>query len=347
MQALVLESTKNLAIREIDLPQALGPHDVRIAIHTVGICGSDLHYYHHGAIGPFVVNAPMVLGHEASGTVVETGSAVTTLKVGDRVCMEPGIPNPHSKATRLGIYNLDPDVQFWATPPVHGCLLPHVVHPEAFTFKLPESISYAEGALVEPLATGIHAANKAKIHPGDTAVVIGAGTIGALTVLAALASGCGQVFVADIEPAKLEILSATPGIVPVQVPQENLVETVHQRTDGWGVDLVFEATGSPRVFHDLFKLLRPGGAAVLIGMPGQPIPIDIVEAQAKEIRLETVFRYAHVYPRALALMASGKINVAPMASKSFAFQESIQAFDFASSNPKGVIKTQIVMEGKD
>jgi len=133
MRALVLEKKGELALREIALPLDVGPDDVKIAIHTVGVCGSDVHYYTHGAIGPFVVREPMILGHEAAGEIVEVGADVTELKVGDRVCMEPGIPDPASRATRLGKYNLDPAVRFWATPPVHGCLTPEVVHPAAFT----------------------------------------------------------------------------------------------------------------------------------------------------------------------------------------------------------------------
>jgi D-xylulose reductase len=182
MEALVLEKVHELKIREIHLPETLGAHDVRIKLHTVGVCGSDVHYYEWGAIGPFVVREPMVLGHEASGTVIEVGEQVTNLKVGDRVCMEPGIPDPNSKATRLGIYNLDPAVQFWATPPVHGVLRPTVVHPAAFTFKLPDNVSFAEGAMVEPLAVGMHATSKARVKPGDVAVVMGAGPIGMLNI---------------------------------------------------------------------------------------------------------------------------------------------------------------------
>lgn len=139
MEALVLEKKDVLNLRDIELDETLGPHDVRIALRTVGICGSDVHYYTHGAIGQFVVREPMVLGHEASGVVVEVGAEVKHLKVGDRVCMEPGIPDPNSKATLLGMYNLDPAVRFWATPPVHGVLRPTVVHPAAFTFKLPDN----------------------------------------------------------------------------------------------------------------------------------------------------------------------------------------------------------------
>jgi D-xylulose reductase len=145
----------------------VGPNDVRIAVHTVGICGSDIHYYEKGAIGPFVVREPMILGHEASGTVTEIGRDVKTLKVGDRVCMEPGIPDPEGRATRLGIYNLDPSVRFWATPPIHGCLRETVVHPAAFTFKLPANISYAAGAMA-PTSSSRQAAAPGSTRPSST-----------------------------------------------------------------------------------------------------------------------------------------------------------------------------------
>ena len=148
MKALVLERKGELRLRDVDLPLTVGPHDVKIAIENVGVCGSDVHYFTHGRIGPFVVKEPMVLGHEASGRVVEVGAGVEHLKVGDRVCMEPGIPDPTSRASRIGMYNVDPSVVFWATPPVHGCLTPYVVHPASFTYRLPDSVSFAEGAMV-------------------------------------------------------------------------------------------------------------------------------------------------------------------------------------------------------
>ena len=156
MKALVLEKKGDITIRDIDIDESMGPNDVKIAIHSVGVCGSDVHYYTHGAIGPFVVKEPMVLGHEASGTIMEVGKEVIDLKPGDRVCMEPGIPDPMSKASLRGMYNLDPSVVFWATPPVHGVTRPSVVHPARFTFKLPDNVSYGEGAMVEPLAVGMH-----------------------------------------------------------------------------------------------------------------------------------------------------------------------------------------------
>jgi D-xylulose reductase len=258
--------------------------------------------------------------------------------------MEPGIPDPNSRATRLGIYNLDPQVRFWATPPVHGCLRPAVVHPAAFTFKVPDNVSFAEAAMVEPLAVGMHAANKAAIRPGDVAVVIGAGPIGMVTALAALAGGASSVMITDVQQPKLDLASTLGPITPVNVSKQNLKEAVDAATDGWGADIVFEASGTARAAAAVFEPLCPGGRVVFIGMTGEPIAYDVVGASVKEARVEHVFRYAHVYPRALALMRSGKIDVKPLITDTFSFDESVKAFDFASDMPAHSVKAQIVLE---
>jgi D-xylulose reductase len=342
MKALVLEKAKQLTLRDIHIEEHLGTSDVRIKIHTVGICGSDVHYYQHGAIGPFIVKQPMVLGHEASGTVIEVGKDVKHLKVGDRVCMEPGIPDPNSKASRLGMYNLDPAVRFWATPPVHGCLRETLVHPAIFVFKLPENVGFDEGALVEPFAVGLHAARKAQIKPGDIALVIGAGTIGLVTAIAAIAGGCSQVIIADIVQEKLDFASRM-GMMAVNVVRESLNERVSGITNGWGADIVFEASGSEAAVSKVFEPLCPGGRVVFIGMPIRPVPIDIVSAQVKEARMETIFRYAHVYPRALSLMESGKVNLKPLITDRYRFEESIAAFEYAANPKPSSVKIVIEM----
>jgi D-xylulose reductase len=344
MQAVVLEKVASLNLREIEIDEPLGPHDVRVGIHTVGVCGSDVHYYKHGAIGPFVVREPMVLGHEAAGVVIETGSAVTSLKAGDRVCMEPGVPDPNSRATRLGLYNLDPAVRFWATPPVHGCLRPSVVHPAAFTFKMPDNVSFAEGAMVEPLAVGMHAANKARLRPGDVGVVLGAGPIGMVTALAALAGGCSQVLITDVQQPKLELAATLGPITPVNVATENLAAVVREATDGWGADVVFDAVGLPQSVSQALEVVCPGGCVVLIGMPGEPVPFDVVAAQVKEARIETIFRYAHVFPRALALMGSRKIDMRPLITDRYGFTDSVAAFDYACRMKPSSVKVQIEFE---
>ncbi|MBN2212232.1 MAG: NAD(P)-dependent alcohol dehydrogenase [Sedimentisphaerales bacterium] len=344
MKALVLEKKGVLALRDIDIKETLGPEDVRIKIHTVGICGSDVHYYQDGVIGAFVVRKPMVLGHEASGTVVETGRNVTSLKKGDRVCMEPGIPNPISRASRQGIYNMDPEVRFWATPPIHGVLRESVVHPAALTYKLPDNISFGEGAMVEPLAIGMHAATKAQIKPGDTAVVIGAGTIGVVTALSALAGGCSKIILAEIKQDKLELACSLGPMIPVNVQKQNLTEVVMDLTDGWGADIIFEASGSPAAAESLFGPLCPGGLVVYIGSPVKPVPLNIGYANTKEACIKTIFRYAHVYPRAIALMESGKINLKPLITDTYAFADSIKAFEYTCNMKPSSIKVQITME---
>ncbi|TPK94825.1 MULTISPECIES: NAD(P)-dependent alcohol dehydrogenase [unclassified Mesorhizobium] len=346
MRALVLEKKGELSLREIALPQDVGPDDVRIAIHTVGVCGSDVHYYTHGAIGSYIVREPMVLGHEASGTIVETGANVTSLKVGDRVCMEPGVPNLASRAAKLGIYNVDPDVRFWATPPVHGILAPYAVHPAAFTYRLPDNVSFAEGAMVEPFAIGMQAAARARIVPGDVAVVVGCGPIGIMIALAALAGGCSKVLISDFSAPKLEIAAQYAGIVPVNIGEQSLVDAVRSATDNWGADIVFEASGSPKAFANLFDIVRPGGAVVLVGLPVETVELNVPAAIAKEVRIETVFRYANIFDRALQLIASGKVDLKPLITGTYDFDESIKAFERAAQGKPQDVKLQILLTGE-
>lgn len=343
MQGLVLERQGELALREVMIEEAVGPNDVRIAIHTVGICGSDVHYYMHGAIGPYVVRAPMVLGHEASGTVIEVGADVRHLAVGDRVCMEPGVPDLNSRASREGMYNVDPAVRFWATPPIDGVLRPEVIHPAAFTYKLPDNVTFAEAAMVEPFAVGMQAAVKARIKPGDVAAVVGSGTIGIMIALAALAGGCSRVYISDFAAAKLAIAGGYDGIVAVDLNVESLALVTERETGGWGADVVFEASGSARAFPTLTDAVRPGGAIVLVGLPVSDVAINVNAAIGKEVRIETVFRYANVFDRALALIASGKVDLKPLVSATFHFDQSIEAFERAAKGLPGDVKLQITL----
>lgn len=345
MRALVLEEQGKLAIREIRIEEELGSRDVRVAVRNVGICGSDIHYYLHGRIGHYVVKEPMVLGHEAAGVVVEAGAEVAGLRPGDRVCMEPGIPDPTSRESSLGLYNLDRSVRFWATPPIHGCLRPFVVHPAAFTFKLPESVGLDEGALVEPLAIGLQTASKAAIRPGDIAVVIGCGTIGMMSALAALAGGCGKVVITDIQQPKLDIAAAFGPVVPVNVGHEDPVTVVMRETGDWGADIVIEASGNEKAAANIFDMLRPGGRVVYTGLPASgTATLDIVKAQAREATIATVFRYAHMYPRALSLLGSGRINLKPLITDVFPFERAVEAFEYAAKPRATSVKVQIELD---
>ena len=346
MKSLVMERKMELSLRDFPeiskAEETLGPRDVRIKLHTVGICGSDVHYYTHGKVGPFEVTEPMILGHEAAGTVIEVGPEVTNLSIGDRVCMEPGIPDATSKAARLGMYNIDPAVRFWATPPVHGVLRPTCVHPADFTFKLPDNVSFAEGAMVEPLAVGVHAATKARVKPGDVAVVMGAGPIGLVTALSALAAGCARVFVTDLAKKKLEIAaSLSPAITPVHAGTDDLSAIVMAATENWGADIVFEATGASKAAAGVFQPLAPGGCVVFIGGQADPIAYDAGAAMVREARVENIFRYAHVFPRCVGMLASGAIDVKPLITRKFDFNDSVRAFEIAASAPVADVKMQI------
>jgi D-xylulose reductase len=342
MKALVLEKKRLLTIRDMNIEEKLGPDDVRIKISYVGICGSDVHYYVDGYLGFRVIKEPHILGHEASGIITEVGQNVTTLKVGDRVCMEPGVPDPNSKASRLGIYNLDPKVRFWAAPPNHGCLRESVIHPAAYTFRLPDNVSLPEGAMVEPFAVGLFAATKAKIKPGDIALVLGAGTIGLVTAMAAKAGGCSKVIITDIVQEKLD-LAASFGMIPVNVSKETLKDVIMNITGGWGADIIFEASGSEAAIAGIFEPICPGGRIVLIGSPGKPVPIDIYRGMTKGVTIETVFRYAHMFPKALSLIGSGSVDLKPLITDMLPFARAIEAFEIAASKRPTCVKVMIEM----
>lgn len=341
-QALVLESPRVISLREIDLPLRVGSKDVRIQMDVVGICGSDVHYYRHGRIGPFVVTKPMILGHEGAGTVLECGAEVTHLRPGDRVCIEPGIPDFSSRESRVGLYNLDPSLSFWATPPVHGCLTPEVVHPASLVYRLPEVVSQAEGAMVEPLAVGMQAVTKAQVRAGDVAVVMGAGPIGILTALCALAAGCARVLIFDPAAEKLKTATRYEGIIGLEPGLEGLAPQITALTDGRGADLIFECSGAGAAFEGVADSLRPGGTLVCIGMPVKPVAMDVVSLIVKEIQVVTAFRYANVYDRAIALLARGRIDVKPLISAIYPFADAIAAFERADAARPEDVKLQIV-----
>jgi D-xylulose reductase len=342
MKALVLEEKKKLSLRDFPITETTGPYDVKIQIKACGICGSDIHYYQEGAIGDFIVREPMILGHEAAGIITGKGEKVTGLEIGDLVCMEPGIPNYRSPEVMEGLYNIDPDVVFWATPPVHGCLRETVVHPAQFCFKLPPGMSPAEGAMMEPLAIGIEAAKKAAIKPGDTALVVGCGTIGVMCAISALAGGCGRVFIADIKQEKLDLAASYDrNIIPVNTSRVKLEEFILRETGGRGCPVVFEASGSAGVYPGFFRCAKKGGNVVLVGMMNGTVPIDVALLQGRGLRIETIFRYVNCFDRAIALVSAGKIDIKRFISKTFPFEEAVAAYEYAAASHPGVVKVMI------
>ena len=343
MQAAVLHGVKDLRVEEIAAPGAPAPNEVKIQINKVGICGSDVHYWEHGRIGSFVVEAPMVLGHECAGTVVEVGENVTHLQKGDRVCIEPGVPRLSTPAShyymKKGEYNLCPDIFFFATPPDHGSFCDFVNHPADFCFKLPDNVSLEEGAMIEPLSTGIYAARVAPVTMGDVVVITGAGPIGLMNLLAVKAAGASQVIISDTVQARLDVATEVGADDVVQGSAEELQHIARELTDGRGADVCIECAGHPSALNACIGAARAGATVVLIGMPpGDTATVNINDMIIREIKLRPIFRYNNTFPTGVNLLASGKVNLKPLISKRFALNEVPQAFEYVVENRATCVK---------
>jgi len=344
--ACVLHAINDIRMEERATPKP-GPHDVLIAVRSVGICGSDVHYWTHGRIGPFILNAPMILGHESSGEVVGVGEKVTTLKAGDRVTMEPGVPCRMCVHCKTGRYNMCRDVIFMATPPYDGSLSNYIIHPADFCFKLPDHVSYDEGAMCEPLSVGVHAVTRAHISLGQSVLVTGSGPIGLMSILAAKAAGAGVIIVADIKPERLAVAKQLGATHTIDLTQTaDAVARVFEILPG-GVDATIECSGATSAVTTAIRGTASGGVVVLVGMGAPEITIPIVEAAVREVDIRGVFRYANSYPKALALIASGHVDVKPCITHHFPFAKSEEAFVVAKngqdSDKKMAIKAIITL----
>lgn len=326
--------------RPIPAPKA---GEVLVKVDYVGICGSDLHYYETGRIGDFIVEPPFVLGHEASGTVVALGEGVTEPAVGTRVTMEPNVTCGECEFCRSGKYNLCPDVVFFATPPVDGVFLEYVTHPAKLCFPLPETVSSMQGALVEPLAVGFHAANQAQAGAGQTAVIFGAGCIGLVTVMALQSKGVKTIYVADIVDSRLAIAEKL-GAIPINVTREDSLARI--RGDfPLGLDMAFDTSGVELSIHNGLKILKKGGTMVLIGYSGKDtvaIPTDFMINS--ELTIRTIFRYRHVYPEIIEAIASGKIQPEKIVTDTFSFEEIPEAMEQSLLNKARIVKAVICCE---
>ena len=330
-----------MEIREIEVPVPK-EKEVLVKLEYVGICGSDVHYLEHGKIGNFVVNGDFILGHECAGTVVEVGSKVESLKVGDRVALEPGITCGQCEFCKAGKYNLCPDVEFLATPPYHGSLMNYIAFPENMAFKLPDNVSTKEGALVEPLAVGLHAAAQGGVRLGDKIVILGAGCIGLVTLLACKAYGATDVTVVDVIEKRLEVAKKLGATHVINARNENAVEKIAGLTGGKGVDKVIETAGSEFTIKQTPYLVKRGGTIVLVGLaPKDIIEFDFMQIMTKEAEIKSVFRYRNLYPAAIGAIADGKIDVKGIGTHEFDFSDSQKAFDFVIENKNDVVKAVI------
>ena len=331
MKVAVMLGIGKMGFEERDIPK-VKENEVLVKLEYVGICGSDLHYYETGAIGDYVVEPPFVLGHEPGGTVVEVGKNVKNLKVGDRVALEPGKTCGHCEFCKTGRYNLCPDVVFFATPPVDGVFQEYVAHEAALCFKLPDNVSTLEGALIEPLAVGFHAAIQGDAHLGQRAVVMGAGCIGLVSMMALKARGVSEV---------LE-LGAT-GVI--NGAKEDVLEKVNELTDGAGMDLVIETAGTEITTRQAIHMAKKGSNIVLVGYSKSgemTLPMSLV--LDKELTFKTVFRYRHIYPIAIDAVAAGKVNLKGIVTDIFGLDEAQKAMDYSVNNKADIVKAVIQIE---
>ncbi|KAG0189184.1 hypothetical protein DFQ28_003763 [Apophysomyces sp. BC1034] len=325
--------------------------DVLVDIKVTGICGSDVHYWVHGAIGSFKLEKPMVLGHESSGVIAAVGEGVKNLKVGDRVALEPGVPCRTCDMCKGGRYNLCPEMIFAATPPYDGTLCRYYRQPADFCFKLPDHVSLEEGALIEPLSVGIHATRRANVSSGDRVFIFGAGPVGLLCAAAAKAAGAAHITIADLVPSRLEfaktyctnnqilLARSAPGEPNIEYARRTAASILETEEPA---DVVMDCTGAETCVQMSILLARNGGSVVLVGMGASVQSIPIAEVSAREVDVKGIFRYCNTYPMAVKALASGSIDVKPLITHSYPFHEAVEAFKHVKENRDGAVKVQIL-----
>ena len=341
MKVAVMEGVGRMGytLREIPVPK---DNEALVKLEYVGICGSDLHYYETGAIGAYVVEPPFVLGHEPGGVVVEVGKDVKHLKVGDKVALEPGKTCGKCRFCREGQYNLCPDVIFFATPPVDGVFQEYVAHEAALCFKLPDNVSMLEGALIEPLAVGFHAANQGGAHAGQTAVVMGSGCIGLVSMMALKAMGVSRVYVVDVMAKRLEKALELGADGVINAREQDAVQAIMELTGGAGFDLAIETAGTEITTRQLITAAKKGATIVLVGYSASgELKLPVSMALDKELTFKTVFRYRHMYPRAIDAVAAGKVNLKGIVTDVFDFDDIQNAMDRSITDKADIVKAVV------
>jgi L-iditol 2-dehydrogenase len=331
MRAAVLVEPGRIEMEQRPVPTP-GPGDVLIRVSSVGVCGSDTHYYRHGRIGGFVVDAPLVLGHEAAGTIVGVGESVDPARIGQRVSIEPQRPDPDSLETRRGDYNLCPHMRFFGTPPVDGALCDYVTIGAAFAHPVPDTVSDDAAALCEPLSVGIAAVRKAGIGGGSRVLVAGAGPIGIVVVQLARAYGATDIAVSDPDESRRK-KAMTSGATAALDPAVD--------EPGSGFDAFIDASGAPAAVTTGVRALRPAGTVVLVGSGAESMELPTQLIQNRELVLTGVFRYANTWPEAIALVESGRVDLDAMVTARFPLEKAAEALD--SDRTPGSVKTVVTV----
>lgn len=338
--------TKEKIKKQLEVQLPVDPDKVLIKVEYVGVCGSDVHYFHDGQCGTFKVEAdrdiPYMLGHECSGTVVEIGADVTDLKVGDKVCCEPGITCGQCEFCKSGHYNLCENVIFWATPPIQGCYMKYVPFQANLCVKLPEEMDTKAGALAEPFATGMYAAEKGEITVGNTVVILGSGCIGLMTMLACKARGASQIIVCDLEDIRLAKAKEIGADYVINSGKEDPLAKINELTHGRGPDVVFETAGSKFTIAQTAHIARRGGLIVLVGMSAEEeITFNFGQVMAKELHIKSLFRYVNMFPKSVAAAGTGLAPIEKVATHEYTLDDIQQAFEDSVNKKNEVVKAVI------
>ena len=340
MQAVFLDEPGKMSIREIPIPTP-GPGEVLVRIASVGVCGSDVHFYEKGKIGKFVVREPLILGHESGGVVAEVGAGVTNVRPGDQVAIEPGVPCRCCHYCKTGHYNLCGDMQFMAAPPVHGAFCEYYVSPADFVFPLPEPLTTEHGSLCEPVSVAWQASRQANLKAGERVAVLGSGPIGLCHVAMANALGAGEIVAVDLIASRLELAKQMGATEVIDATQESPESYLTPDRIGDWADVVFECSGSEATVRQSIDVARPGGRVVWVGMGTDEATIPISRGLEKELSWHGVFRYVNSYPVVISLMARGKIDGAPLITHRFDFPAVHEAIEFSRTHRKESIKTMV------
>jgi L-iditol 2-dehydrogenase len=345
MKAAVLEKPFLMEVKDVSIPEPKD-NEALIKVHCIGICGSDIHYYEHGKIGRYEVKEPIILGHELAGIVVKIGKYVTEVAEGDRVAVEPGVTCGTCGYCKSGRYNLCPDVIFMATPPVDGAWAEYVTVRSDFLFKLPDEMSFEEGALLEPLSVGFHAMRRGKVGPQDRVFVTGLGPIGLLAIQAAKMYGVTEIYGSDVVPFRRQ-LATEMGVTAVIDPMnENVNNRLAELTNGKGIDVIIETSGNARAVSDTLKQVNRGGRVVLVGLPTvSDIPIDIPHLIDSEIDVYGVFRYANTYPAAIQALSRSNLNIEKIITHKYSLDDVKKAVEVARTQKDTSIKVIIYPDG--
>ncbi|MFC4599788.1 NAD(P)-dependent alcohol dehydrogenase [Cohnella hongkongensis] len=341
MKAAVLTKPGTIEIEERDIP-ACGPDQALVRVRAVGLCGSDVHYYEHGRIGPYVVEYPMILGHEAAGDVVAVGSEVRNVVPGQRVTIEPGVTCGRCAYCKAGQYNLCPDVEFLATPPYDGAFCEYIAIRADMLFPIPDTMSYEKAALIEPLSVGLHAVRRGELTTGETVVILGMGPIGMLALLAAKTAGAGRIIGVDLEAFRLERALQMGATDVVNLREEDAQASILRLTGGRKADLAIETAGNGRAAQSALQAVRRGGRVVLVGLPQEnETPLGIPYIVDNEIDVRGVFRYRNTYPTGVAVMSGESIDLEPVITDRLPLEDTAAAFEKAIHEKHKTLKIVI------